>query len=135
MRAKLLNDAGERLFALIFDIDEDPMQGLQRFAEEQNLSASGFTAIGAFREAELGYFDWDKKDYERIPVREQTEVLALVQRRLTNVEIAAQHQQHVGDIDVHRAGGLAHAALHTQIFNKIQLRFIYTIDQCTHRTH
>ncbi|HET7297337.1 MAG TPA: DUF296 domain-containing protein, partial [Burkholderiales bacterium] len=25
-----------------------------------------------------GYFDWEKKDYERIPVREQTEVLALL---------------------------------------------------------
>ena len=78
MRAKLLNDTGERVFALIFDIDEDPMQGLQRFAEEQNLSASGFTAIGAFREAELGYFDWERKDYEGIPVREQVEVLALL---------------------------------------------------------
>jgi predicted DNA-binding protein with PD1-like motif len=78
MRAKLLNDTGERVFALIFDTGEDPMQGLQRFAEEHNLNASGFTAIGAFREAELGYFDWEKKDYERIPVREQVEVLALV---------------------------------------------------------
>jgi len=78
MRAKVLNETGERVFALIFAIDEDPMQGLQRFAEEQNLSASGFTAIGAFREAELGYFDWEKKDYERIPVREQVEVLALL---------------------------------------------------------
>jgi hypothetical protein len=78
MRAKVLNEQGERVFALVFDIDEDPMQGLQRFAEEQSLSASGFTAIGAFREAELGYFDWEKKDYERIPVKEQVEVLALV---------------------------------------------------------
>jgi hypothetical protein len=78
MRAKLLNDKGERVFAVIFDTGEDPMAGLTRFAEEQNLTASGFTAIGAFSEAVLGYFDWEKKDYERIPVNEQTEVLALV---------------------------------------------------------
>lgn len=78
MRAKVLNESGERVFAVIFDTGEDPMAGLTRFAREQNLSAAGFTAIGAFSEATLGYFDWDKKDYERIPVREQTEVLALV---------------------------------------------------------
>lgn len=54
------------------------MEGLTRFAEEHNLTASSFTAIGAFSEAMLGYFDWEKKDYERIPVKEQTEVLALV---------------------------------------------------------
>ena len=26
----------------------------------------------------LGYFDWEKKEYKRIPVREQVEVLSLV---------------------------------------------------------
>ncbi len=79
MRAKLLKGhAGERTYAVIFDTGEDPMEGLTRFAEQQNLSGAGFTAIGAFSEAMLGYFDWDKKDYERIPVREQVEVLALV---------------------------------------------------------
>jgi uncharacterized protein len=78
MQAKLINQAGERTFALIFDAGEDPVAGLTRFAEEQNLSASSFTAIGAFSEAQLGYFDWEKKDYDRIPVREQVEVLALV---------------------------------------------------------
>jgi predicted DNA-binding protein with PD1-like motif len=28
--------------------------------------------------ATLGYFDWDKKDYERIPMKARVEVLALV---------------------------------------------------------
>ncbi len=78
MQAKLLNGNGERVFAVVFETGEDPVAGLTRFAQQENLSASGFTAIGAFREATLGYFDWEKKDYERIPVREQVEVLALV---------------------------------------------------------
>lgn len=79
MRAKLLHhDAGERVFALVFDTGEDPVAGLTRFAEEQDLTGAGFTAIGAFREARLGYFDWGKKGYDEIPVGEQTEVLALV---------------------------------------------------------
>jgi predicted DNA-binding protein with PD1-like motif len=78
MRAKLLNENGERMFAVIFETGDDPVAGLTRFAEERKLGASAFTAIGAFSEATLGYFDWDKKDYERIPVKEQVEVLALV---------------------------------------------------------
>jgi hypothetical protein len=78
MRAKILNQHGERVFAVIFDTGEDPVAGLTRFAEEQDLRGSGFTAIGAFSEATLGYFDWEKKDYERIPVKEQVEVLALI---------------------------------------------------------
>ncbi|HEX5768120.1 MAG TPA: PPC domain-containing DNA-binding protein [Burkholderiales bacterium] len=50
-----------------FGMGEDPMAGLARFAAEHKLSASSFTAIGAFSEALLGHFDWEKKDYERIP--------------------------------------------------------------------
>jgi uncharacterized protein len=79
MRAKVLDDhAGQRVFAVIFETGEDPVAGLTGFAESENLTASSLTAIGAFSEATLGYFDWEKKDYERIPVREQVEVLALV---------------------------------------------------------
>lgn len=62
MRAKLLNETGERVYAVIFQTGEDPVAGLTQFAEEHDLSASGFTAIGAFSEATLGYFDWEKKD-------------------------------------------------------------------------
>ena len=79
MRTKLLHeDQGERTFAVIFETGDEPVAGLTRFAEERKLGASAFTAIGAFSEATLGYFDWDKRDYERIPVKEQVEVLALI---------------------------------------------------------
>jgi predicted DNA-binding protein with PD1-like motif len=78
MQVKTLNEAPQRVFAVIFDIGEDPIAGLTRVAEKHELTASSFTAIGAFSEALLGYFDWEKKDYEKIPVKEQTEVLALV---------------------------------------------------------
>ena len=79
MRSKILNaDPGERTFALVFDTGEEPMGLLARFAEEHHIEAAHFTAIGAFREVVVAYFDWDKKDYLRIPIREQVEVLALV---------------------------------------------------------
>lgn len=78
MRAKLLSEHPEKTYALILDTGDEVVKSLQTFAREQHLAGSHFTAIGAFREATLGYFDWPKKDYVRIPVREQVEVLALV---------------------------------------------------------
>lgn len=78
MRSKLINDSPERTFALVFDRGDDVVPGLQRFAAEHQLSASRFTAIGAFERVVLGYFNWETKKYERIPVEEQVEVLSLV---------------------------------------------------------
>ncbi len=78
MRAKLLNEQPEKTYALVFDTGDEVMKTLQSFAREHGLAGSHFTAIGAFREATLGYFDWQKKDYLRIAVREQVEVLSLV---------------------------------------------------------
>ena len=78
MQSKLLNPSGVKVYAVIFETGEDPVAGLTRFAEAHGLDASSFTAIGAFSQATLGYFDWEKKDYLRIPVEEQVEVLALI---------------------------------------------------------
>lgn len=78
MRSKILNDAAERTWALVFDMGEEPVSLLTRFAEEHRIAAARFTAIGAFSEVVVAYFDWEKKDYLRIPIREQVEVLALV---------------------------------------------------------
>jgi predicted DNA-binding protein with PD1-like motif len=79
MNFKLLHEAGgQRTFALIYDTGDEVMSHLLAFARDQSLGASRFTAIGAFQKATLGYFDWNKKDYKRIPVNEQVEVVSLV---------------------------------------------------------
>ena len=78
MRAKLLNERPEKTFALVFETGDEVMKALEAFARQEQLAGSHFTAIGAFREATLGYFDWGTKDYLRIPVREQVEVLSLI---------------------------------------------------------
>ena len=77
MKSKVLNEGPERTIALIFDKGDEVIAGLQRFATENNLNASRFSAIGALQGAVLGYFDWDRKDYDRIPVNEQVEVLSI----------------------------------------------------------
>ncbi|MBL0918970.1 MAG: DNA-binding protein [Hydrogenophaga sp.] len=78
MKAKVLNDAPERTIALILDRGDEVMATLHNFAVEHSLTASRVTAIGAFESATLGYFDWETRTYERIPVNEQVEVLSLV---------------------------------------------------------
>jgi predicted DNA-binding protein with PD1-like motif len=78
MKAKLINEAPERTFALVFDRGDEVLSELTRFAREQQLSASRITALGAFERCTLGYFDWERKDYLRIPVDEQVEVVSLV---------------------------------------------------------
>lgn len=79
MKAKLLNHAnGARTFAVIFDTGDEVSGGLLRFAKENRLSAAQLTGIGAFQDAVLGYFQMEKKDYKRIPVREQVELVSLI---------------------------------------------------------
>ncbi len=78
MKAKLINEVPERTFAIVFDRGDEPMSMLERFAAERSVTAARLSAIGAFERATLGYFDWERKDYERIQVEEQVEVLSLL---------------------------------------------------------
>ncbi len=79
MKAKLLAEGGgQKTYALVFNTGDEAMQQLLEYARETRLLAAHFTAIGAFEEAVLGYFDWKTKDYKKIPVQEQVEVLSLV---------------------------------------------------------
>ena len=79
MKSKLIYEHhGEKTFALVFDTGDEVMSDLVEFAGSNKLGAARLTAIGAFSEVTLGYFDWEKKDYKKIPVREQVEVLSLI---------------------------------------------------------
>ncbi len=78
MQSRRINDAAERTYAVIFERGDEVIANLQRFAEQERLDGSRFTAIGAFERATLGWFDWQRKDYERIEVDEQVEVLSLI---------------------------------------------------------
>jgi predicted DNA-binding protein with PD1-like motif len=79
MKSRLIHEhKGEKTFALIFETGDEAMKGLVDFAKANKLGAARFTAIGAFRDVTLGYFDWEKKQYQKIPVREQVEVLSLI---------------------------------------------------------
>ena len=77
MQYKLINDDLQKTFAIILESGEEVMEQIKAFAKEQNLSTSNFTAIGAFSEVVVGFFDFSKKDYKKIPINQQVEVLVL----------------------------------------------------------
>jgi predicted DNA-binding protein with PD1-like motif len=75
---RLHEDATETTWAIILDKGEEAVGTLTKFAREQGITAAHFTAIGAFSRATIGYFDRARKDYKRIPVTSQVEVLSLI---------------------------------------------------------
>ena len=79
MDSKLIHEeGGEKTFALVFDTGDEVVSEITNFARENALDAATLTAIGAFSSATLGYFDLVRKEYEKIPVEEQVEVLSLI---------------------------------------------------------
>jgi predicted DNA-binding protein with PD1-like motif len=77
MKFKLINETGEKTFALIFDKGDEVIGLLKKFAEDERLLTSHFSGIGALRDVVLGFFDPLRKEYKKIPVREQVEVLSM----------------------------------------------------------
>ena len=78
MKFQTLGPNKENTFVLVFDKGDEFISELTNFAKNSKLAGSHFTAIGAFRDVTLGYFDRQKKDYKKIPIEEQVEVLSLV---------------------------------------------------------
>lgn len=76
--SRLHEDAGETTWVLVLDKGDEVVGSLGAFAREHGITAAHFTAIGAFSRATLGYFDRARKDYKRIPVPDQVEVLSLI---------------------------------------------------------
>ena len=77
MKAKLLNDEkGIRTYAIVFEKGDEVRQGLLEFANTNRFADAHLTGIGAFSEVTLGFFDPNRKEYKKIPINEQVEVLS-----------------------------------------------------------
>lgn len=66
-----------RTYVLVFSQGDEVMEVFSDWCQEQKITAARFTAIGAFEDAVLGWFDWEAREYHAIPVHDQVEVLAL----------------------------------------------------------
>jgi hypothetical protein len=79
MQQKLLADGGgQRTFAIVFETGEEVLTCLQSFVRDHRISAAQMTAIGAFSDVVLKYFDWETKKYIDNRVNEQVEVASLI---------------------------------------------------------
>jgi predicted DNA-binding protein with PD1-like motif len=79
MRQQLLsNDQGRRTFAVVLQSGDEVMSCLQQFIKDSNISTAQLTAIGAFSDVTLGYFDWATKDYLSNAIEEQVELASLI---------------------------------------------------------
>jgi uncharacterized protein len=78
MRSKLLNADPPVTYAVVLDTGDEVAAELARFVRQNEVEAASVTAIGAFHDALLGYFDWQTKQYKKIAVDEQVEVLSLL---------------------------------------------------------
>lgn len=78
MKSRIIDEGRQRSFAIVFETGEEVVAGLTEFVREHAIAAADFRGIGALSDAALGYFQWDKKEYKRIPVREQMEVVSLL---------------------------------------------------------
>ena len=77
MKSKLLHEEnGLKTFILVFDKGDEVRTSLLEFANTNRFADAQFTAIGAFSEATLGFFDRQQKTYKEIPLKEQVEVLS-----------------------------------------------------------
>ena len=94
VKAKLLREGHARVHALVFDVEDEAVSTLTSFAEERQIEAAHFTAIGAFREAVIAFFDWETKSYEEIPVDEPVEVAAMT-GNVARMEGAVRVHAHV----------------------------------------
>ena len=78
MRSKLLNADPPITYAVVLDTGDEVIGELGNFVREQEVEAASLTAIGAFSRAVLGYFQWETKQYKKITVDAQVEVLSLL---------------------------------------------------------
>ena len=104
MKTKLLQEQGQKTYVLVFDTGDEVIAGLLDFARTHDLGGSHFTAIGAFSSLVVGYFDWGKKDYKKIPLNEQVEVLSLV----GDIALDGGDPQVHAHVVVGKADGTAH---------------------------
>lgn len=78
MHSRILKSGDQVSWILVLDEDDEVIATISSFARSNSIASATFQAIGAFREATLGYFSWDRKEYERIAVGEQVELVSLL---------------------------------------------------------
>jgi predicted DNA-binding protein with PD1-like motif len=78
MKSNSIRQGPIRIFILVLDPGEEAFKTITEFANREGIGGASVTAIGAFSDAKVGWFDLAAKKYKPIAVSEQSEVLSLV---------------------------------------------------------
>ena len=78
MHSKIIDSTAAPTYVLVLDPGDEAIAVITAFAREQSLTAAQVTAIGAFEQATVGWFDRVARQYRPIDVSQQCEVLSLV---------------------------------------------------------
>jgi predicted DNA-binding protein with PD1-like motif len=79
MRSVRLSGSGERgTHILVMEAGDEPLGELERWARAHEVTAARITAVGAFRDATLGWYDLEQQSYREIAVTQQVEVLSFL---------------------------------------------------------
>jgi uncharacterized protein len=78
VKLRLLRSEPDRVFLLRFERGDAFVEALAGFAAEHGISTARIEGIGAFTDARLGFYDLERRDYERFSVDEDAEVLSLL---------------------------------------------------------
>lgn len=78
MRWQQIGGGGRSTYIAVLEPGDEAVGTLARLIGELGLSTAQVTAVGAFQSAVVGWFDREARDYRRIPVDQQCEILSLV---------------------------------------------------------
>jgi predicted DNA-binding protein with PD1-like motif len=105
MNVRLLGEVDQlRTFAVILSAGDEVAAGLQDFARRERIVGASFTAIGALERVTVGFFDLERKDYRRIEIGEQVEVLTMT----GNFAVTSDGPKVHAHLVVARSDGTAH---------------------------
>jgi len=78
MKTRIVEDADVVTYVVVCDPGDEAVSALNAFARSERLAGAQITAVGALERATVGWFDPAAKDYRRIRIDEQCELLSLV---------------------------------------------------------
>lgn len=79
MKSKVVSpEAALRTTIVVLDSGEQAFATLTRFCDDMAVSGASITAIGAFENALVGWFDLNTRSYKKIAIDEQCEVLSAI---------------------------------------------------------
>jgi uncharacterized protein len=78
MRSKQLSE-NPKTYVIVLETGDEVLASLNGFAQAEHLAASSFKAIEALSSVEVGWFNWDSKEYQiAVKLDEQVELLSLI---------------------------------------------------------